>query len=160
MTNEFLPDWVSPPGSTIQDFLEMNNISFKIFCQLMKVEPEIGKGLLDGTVGITQEIANRLEKHLCATSKFWMTREAHYRAGLIRLTDKYMGIQESTHVRMIDEVEIVKTWTVYMVQDNHLMIHQTVKDREKHHIYLQREEAESILPALQKYVDSFKDGTP
>lgn len=86
MTDDFDPDWCSPPGGTIKDILRIKD-------PVMSAE-ELGKrigldlgttlDLLEGDVLLTPEIAEGLSKVLGGPVAFWLKREEHYRDGLAK----------------------------------------------------------------------------
>jgi len=79
----FQPDWASPPGDTIADILNENNISLKKFSCRMEYTSAYTRKLLNGRVSITDEIAGNLAHALGTSKTFWMNRESQYREDLI-----------------------------------------------------------------------------
>lgn len=83
--NQFLPDWTSPPGHSIQDLLEeleLTNQDAAILLGLEKLELE---ALLIGELRIDEALAERISIHLGSTKGFWLRREENYRSDLVRL---------------------------------------------------------------------------
>ena len=82
---EFLPDWVSPPADTITDLLKEENLSLKEFTQRMSCTSHFTSKLINGSIAITPQIAEKLEIILGSSKTFWMNRESQYREHFARL---------------------------------------------------------------------------
>lgn len=75
----FKPDWVSPPGHTLRDWMKEQKISTRrVQTKLRLVEWDLDY-LLDGTLAITYELAYRLGKLTLVSTDFWLNREDDYR---------------------------------------------------------------------------------
>lgn len=86
MTNrsEMLPDWISPPGDTIEDLLEERGWTRVEFAQRTAFTPKHINELLKGRAPISADTAAKLARVLGSTPEFWLVREARYRAALER----------------------------------------------------------------------------
>jgi len=85
-TTQFHPDdWVSPPGDTIADVLKQRNWSAQAFAKNAGIPLAHAKRLISGDAPIDAATAAALARSLGSTSRFWLTREAHYRARIRRL---------------------------------------------------------------------------
>lgn len=82
--NIFQPDWVSPPGQTINDMLIQRNFTVDDFCKSMDCDPKFLSNLLTGNEPVTEVSAKKLESVLGGTEEFWITREKQYREDLER----------------------------------------------------------------------------
>jgi plasmid maintenance system antidote protein VapI len=82
---EFLPDWVSPPGETIVDILKERELSELEFARRMYRPIGEVKELISGRVAITLGVARQLEEVLGASVEFWMARDYQYRADSQRI---------------------------------------------------------------------------
>ena len=81
----FKPDWVSAPGETIREVLREQGISAEKFCTMLD-RPELSiDELFNGQLELTENIAKRLSGVLGGSTKFWLTREAHFREALRHL---------------------------------------------------------------------------
>ena len=103
---DFLPDWVSPPGATVKDFLLERGLMDLDFAKEMNMTLSEARGLLNGSSAITMEIAVHLSRILGLPIKFWLTRESHFRDGLIRLSQneewlKQFPVGEMTRLKWI-----------------------------------------------------------
>lgn len=83
-TNEFQPNWVSPPGDTIRDILREKAMSISDFAVGMGETRLATDALLRGHVELTTKHANKLESMFGVSCKFWLTREDQYRQDLAR----------------------------------------------------------------------------
>lgn len=80
----FTPDWVSPPGDTIADMIEERGwLQYELASRLGYSTKHISL-LINGKEPVTEDTAQRLERVLGGSTRFWLTREAHYRAQLVR----------------------------------------------------------------------------
>jgi plasmid maintenance system antidote protein VapI len=76
------PNWVSPPGDTIINILDEQEMTIEQFAN------NIGKPLLevqkiiDGSLIIDIQLARRLSQLLGSTQSFWLAREHDYRASV------------------------------------------------------------------------------
>jgi len=78
----FNPDWISPPGETIQDVLSERGLSCPELAGRLERTADFVLKLICGTTPISTEIAKGLAAVLGGSSKFWERREAVYRKGL------------------------------------------------------------------------------
>ena len=81
----FNPDWVSPPGHTIEDVMEEQGISKGDFCRLCNFSLTFLNYLLVGDALINEEIAEILSRVLGASKEFWLKREETFRRDSERL---------------------------------------------------------------------------
>lgn len=80
----FQPDWASPPGDTLADFLDERAMTQTELAERLGVTLKHVNRITKGAAGISADLALGLEKVFGASAAFWMTREAHYRAALAR----------------------------------------------------------------------------
>jgi HTH-type transcriptional regulator/antitoxin HigA len=78
----FNPDWVSPPGDTIQDLLEEKGWTQAEFSRRLGYTEKHVSLLINGKVPLTEEGAVRLQNVLGGSLGFWLAREAQYREHL------------------------------------------------------------------------------
>ena len=71
----FLPDYVSKPGDTILDILEEKGLTY----QDLGYSEKYFNDIVDGTILLSEEVAERLAKVLGSSVEFWLTRENLYR---------------------------------------------------------------------------------
>jgi HTH-type transcriptional regulator/antitoxin HigA len=78
-TSYFTPQWVSPPGDTIQDVIEERDWTLARLSKALGYSPQFINQLLNGEAIITKDIALNLGRVIGSTSEFWLNREAQYR---------------------------------------------------------------------------------
>lgn len=79
-SSTFAPDWISPPGDTIEDLLAERGWSKAEFAERTGFTAKHVNELVKGRVPITADAAERLSRVLGSTSDFWLVRDAQYRA--------------------------------------------------------------------------------
>lgn len=87
MTNldTFHPDWVSPPGATIQWLMRKVGYSHRELANELDIPTEVLDKIISGDEAITKGIACQLSRILGSTPDFWLTREKQYRDEIARL---------------------------------------------------------------------------
>ena len=83
--SDFQPDWVSPPGETIE-ILEEKGLTVSTFAETLNLSEEQARALLKGTWEVSISLAGRLSNTLGGSTTFWLNREAQYREDLARTT--------------------------------------------------------------------------
>jgi HTH-type transcriptional regulator / antitoxin HigA len=107
-SNEFAPDWSSPPGETVADILDERSLPPKEFAKQMGYTPERAQSLLSGDEAITAETATRLELVLGVPAAFWIVRESQYREGLSRFSGNPSPLLESAWLKDLPVKEMMK----------------------------------------------------
>jgi len=82
--NQYAPDFVSPPGETLQELLEERKLSQAELAARMGRPKKTINEIIKGKAAITPETALELELVLGVPANFWNARESNYRAGLAR----------------------------------------------------------------------------
>lgn len=80
----FAPDWISPPGDTLNDLLVERGWSTAEFAERTGLTPGHIHALVTGRARISADAAERLSRVLGSTSDFWLVRDAQYQAALER----------------------------------------------------------------------------
>ncbi len=78
-----------PLGATIQEQLDRLNMSVEEFLQQVGLTQDDTNSLLDGSMRITPDISERLERVLGIPAKFWQNLDKRYR-------DKLRQMQKGT----------------------------------------------------------------
>ena len=78
----FCPDWISPPGDTIADIIEEREWTQTDLAKRLGYTTKHISLLINGKAPITEQTALKLETVLGSSARFWLTREARYRAKL------------------------------------------------------------------------------
>lgn len=84
----FEPDWASPPGDTIEDFVEELQLDRQKVAELLGMSRYVFELLIKGREVLTDELAEKLAAKLGSTAEFWKAREKQYRDSLSRLVSK------------------------------------------------------------------------
>ena len=84
----FNPDWVSPPGDTILDFMQERDWNQVELARRLGFSTKHLNQLIKGKASLTYDTALRLERVLGPTANFWLNREAKYRERQARLNLK------------------------------------------------------------------------
>jgi plasmid maintenance system antidote protein VapI len=82
---DFKPDWASPPGDSILDWLEHKGMTEEDFAKELYLTKEFVDRLLVGDERITWILAEQLSTLFGISSSFWVRREEQYRNALERL---------------------------------------------------------------------------
>ena len=80
----FDPDWISPPGDTIADLLDERSWTQAEFAVRLGTSRKFVNQLVSGGASINEATALRLERVLGSTTRFWLSREADYRAAMAK----------------------------------------------------------------------------
>ena len=91
-TRPFSPDWISPPGDTIADLIEERDWTQAQLAERLGYTTKHVSQLITGKVPISEQTAVKLERVLGSSIRFWLSREAQYRAQLTK-------IEEESHLK-------------------------------------------------------------
>lgn len=73
------PDWVSPPGDTLKEWIQENSMEERAVTLRLNLTPSGLASLLVGELRITDELADRLGFMTGTSIAFWLNREDDYR---------------------------------------------------------------------------------
>ncbi|NWJ94786.1 MAG: HigA family addiction module antidote protein [Chloroflexi bacterium] len=79
IVNEYYPDYVTPPGDTLEETLEALGISEAELARQIGRSPQLINEIVQGNAAVTPEIALQFEQVLGIPANFWLRREQHYR---------------------------------------------------------------------------------
>jgi len=82
--NEYAPDFVSPPGETLEEVLEMRAMSQAELAERTGRPKKTINEIVKGKAAITPETALQFELVLGVPAAFWTSREQQYREALAR----------------------------------------------------------------------------
>ena len=77
--NQYTPDYVSPPGETLQEVLEERGMSQAELAERTGRPKKTINEIINGKAAITPETALQLERVLGIPASFWNNRERRYR---------------------------------------------------------------------------------
>lgn len=80
--NQYIPDYVSPPGETLEEMLEERGMSEAELTIRTGIPKKTINEIINGKAAITPEIALQFEEVLGAPASFWNNREWHYREAI------------------------------------------------------------------------------
>lgn len=81
----FFPDWVSPPGATIQRLMVKTGHNRSALANALDVSREDLDKIISGNAVITKDMAHRLGSFFGSSPEFWTKRERKYRDEIVRL---------------------------------------------------------------------------
>ncbi|MCP8771326.1 helix-turn-helix domain-containing protein [Escherichia coli] len=79
VTQDFQPDWVSPPGDTIIDLMDEHGLSGEELSKRIGLSLIRGQQLLEGKIRLNESLACKLEELFNVSTDFWIKREVAYR---------------------------------------------------------------------------------
>lgn len=80
--NQYTPDYVSPPGETLEEILEEKGMSQAELAERTGRPKKTISEIINGKAAITPETALQLERVLGVSASFWNNRERQYREAL------------------------------------------------------------------------------
>lgn len=92
----FNPDWISPPGDTIEDLLEERKWTQAELAERTGFSLEHVAELTKGKTMLTLDAARRVSSVLGGPVEFWLVREAKYQVALERQRRKEIAAGEKS----------------------------------------------------------------
>lgn len=86
--NQYKPDYVSPPGETLEEILEEREMTQAELAERMGRPKKTISEIINGKAAITPETALQLERVLGVPASFWSNRERLYREALARAEEQ------------------------------------------------------------------------
>lgn len=86
--NQYMPDFVSAPGETLQETLEAVGMSQAELAERTGRPKKTINEIIKGKAAISPETALQLERVLGVPASFWNSRERHYREDLARVAEQ------------------------------------------------------------------------
>ncbi len=115
--NQYTPDFVSPPGETLEAILEEREMSQAQLAERMGRPRKTISEIINGKAAITPETALQLEHVLGIPASFWNNRERNYREALARKEEQE---RLSKQVEWLDQMpvkDMVKNRWIQSYQD-------------------------------------------
>ncbi len=106
--NQYNPDYVSPPGETIEEILNMLNMSQADLARRLGFSSKTVNEIVKGKAPITSTSALKLELVTGIPARFWNNRENNYREYLARLAEKENLVSASEWLRNFPINEMIK----------------------------------------------------
>lgn len=105
---EYRPDYVSPPGETLEELLEERGMSQAELAERTGRPKKTINEIIQGKTAITPETALQLERVLGTPASFWLKREQQYREFLARQDDDQQLGQQVAWLKGVPWREMVK----------------------------------------------------
>ncbi len=86
--SDFAPDWLTPPGESIQDLLEQRSWTQAELATRTGFTPKHISELIKGHTGLTEDAAFKLERVLGGSARFWLNLESQFREQIARNKDR------------------------------------------------------------------------
>ena len=111
--NEYNPDFVTPPGETLLETLEVIGMSQAEFAERTGRPKKTVNEIIRGKASITPETALQFEKVLGVPASFWINREQNYQEWLAREQERlnfeqYLSWTEKFPVKEMAELGWIK----------------------------------------------------
>jgi Zn-dependent peptidase ImmA (M78 family)/plasmid maintenance system antidote protein VapI len=101
MSQQFAPDWFSPPGSTVAMLMARQNVNSSELARRMKADTAFVLRIISGTEPIEETVARRLAAALGGTPSFWTARQSKFEAALDRTAGKLAPEAAKTWLRTL-----------------------------------------------------------
>lgn len=118
MVNEYVPDYVSPPGDTLAEILGSIGMSQTELAKRMGRPIKTVNEIVNGKAAITPETALQLEKVLRVPARFWNNRERLYREFLAKRSERDKLSEDLRWLKEIPVHEMIKKGWIERGADN------------------------------------------
>lgn len=117
-TNGLSIELLSHPGETLQEILESNNMSQKELAARINVTPKHINQIISGLVGISSDVAFRLEKVFNLSAKFWMNLQSKYDAEKMQILEENEVTEEEVCMCQGDIYKQLVRWGYIVKQQS------------------------------------------
>lgn len=101
MSQQFAPDWFSPPGSTVAMLMARQNLSSGELARRMSTDSSFVLRIISGTEKIEEPVAKLLAAALGGTPSFWTTRQTKFESALDRTASNLAPDAAKTWLRTL-----------------------------------------------------------
>lgn len=115
--NQYTPDYVSPPGETLEEVLEEHKMSQAELAKRMGRPRKTISEIINGKAAITPDTALQLERVLGIPASFWNNRERHYREHLARQEEQERLSKQVEWLDRMPVKEMIKRQWVRFYKD-------------------------------------------
>lgn len=115
------PDYVSPPGETLQEALDMRGLSQAELAERTGRPKKTINEIVQGKAAITPETAMQFELVLGVPATFWLNRESKYRAWLARQDEDARIDKDITFLNELPLKEMAEYGWIEKYRDKRLM---------------------------------------
>jgi HTH-type transcriptional regulator/antitoxin HigA len=117
LENQYMPDYVTPPGETLEEILDTIGMSkAELAGRIGKTPKTIGEIIKHGAP-ITPATAMELEKALGTPASFWNNRERRYRESVARQQERKRLKQEADWLKTLPVPEMIKAGWIKKLDD-------------------------------------------
>jgi addiction module HigA family antidote len=115
--NQYTPDYISPPGETLEEILDEREMSQAELAERTGRPKKTINEIINGKTAITPETALQLERVLGIPSSFWNNRERHYREALAQQEEQERLSKEVEWLSQIPVKDMIKQKWIQSYQD-------------------------------------------
>ncbi|BAZ48505.1 plasmid maintenance system antidote protein [Nostoc sp. NIES-4103] len=115
--NQYTPDYVSPPGETLQEILEERGMSQAELAERTGRPKKTINEIINAKAAITPETALQLERVLGIRASFWNNRERQYREALARQQEQERLQKQATWLKQIPVKTMIDFGWIQHYQD-------------------------------------------
>ncbi|MBD2774380.1 HigA family addiction module antitoxin [Iningainema tapete] len=115
--NQYKPDYVSPPGETLQEVLEERGMSQAELAERMGRPKKTINEIINAKAAITPETALQLERVLSIPASFWNNRERRYQEAKVRAEEQERLQKQLAWLKQIPVQAMVKFGWIQRCQD-------------------------------------------
>lgn len=115
--NQYTPDYVSPPGETLQEVLEERGMSQAELAERTGRPKKTINEIINGKAAITPETALQLERVLGIPASFWNNRERRYREARVRAEEQERLQKQIAWLDLIPVKAMIKLGWIQRYQD-------------------------------------------
>ena len=115
--NQYMPNYASPPGETLQEVLEERGMSQAELAKRKGRPKKTINEIINAKAAITPETALQLERVLGIPASFWNNRERHYREALARIEEQERLQKQVAWLKQIPVQAMIKFGWIQRCQD-------------------------------------------
>jgi addiction module HigA family antidote len=125
--NQYHPDFVSPPGDTLEEILESRGMSQAEFAERTGRPKKTINEIIRGKSAITPDTALQFERVLDIPASFWIAREQNYREALARTRQASFLQQEADWLEQIPYRAMAKLGWISAHRDRSRQLDEVLK---------------------------------
>lgn len=125
--NQYLPDSVTPPGTTLQETIEALGMSQADLADRTGRSKKMVNEIIKGKAPITPKMSIELEHVLGTPASFWNNMERNYREGLARIEEKESLKKQITWLDSFPINNMVKWGWIKKYNDKVLQLQELLK---------------------------------
>lgn len=115
--NQYTPDYVSPPGETLEEIIEEKGMSQAELAERTGRPKKTISEIINGKAALTPETALQLERVLGIPASFWNNREKQYREALAHQEEKKRLKNQVSWLKQIPVRDMIKLQWIQFYED-------------------------------------------